>query len=192
MLKFFHDNMAIDDFKLDRFAVLKKINGWYSFQFEDKLELWISRFCILFADLSRPEMKRLASRFEITGRLYDELAEAFYKFKHAVWQVKRLKDVKASAITDIFDGMKTEAVTAAVAVLGQEYEWLLKEYLTVYRFVAPSVDGNDLKAMGIPPSGVYGEILKEIKRAKLDHEISSKEEELTLAKRIAGERGIKF
>lgn len=192
MLKFFHENMAIDDFKLDRFAVLKKINGWYSFQFEDKLELWISRFCILFADLSRPEMKRLASRFEITGRLYDELAEAFYKFKHAVWQVKRLKDVKASAITDIFDGMKTEAVTAAVAVLGQEYEWLLKEYLTVYRFVAPSVDGNDLKAMGIPPSGVYGEILKEIKRAKLDHEISSKEEELTLAKRIAGERGIKF
>ncbi len=88
--------------------------------------------------------------------------------------------------------MKTEAVTAAVAVLGQEYEWLLKEYLTVYRFVAPSVDGNDLKALGIPPSGVYGEILKEIKRAKLDHEISSKEEELALAKRIAGERGIKL
>ncbi|QAR33227.1 CBS domain-containing protein [Geovibrio thiophilus] len=192
MLKFFHEKLAIDDFKLDRFAVLKKINGWYSFQFEDKLELWISRFCILFADLNRQEMKRLASRFEITGRLYDELADTFYKFKHAVWQVRRLKDVKASAITGIFEGMKTEAVTAAVAVLGQEYEWLLKEYLTVYRFVTPSVDGNDLKSMGIPPSGIYGEILKEIKRAKLDHEISSKEEELDLAERIARERGIKF
>ena len=192
MLKFFHEKLAIDDFKLDRFAVLKKINGWYSFQFEDKLEMWISRFCILFADLNKQEMKKLASRFEITGRLYDDLAETFNKFKYAVWQIKRLKNVRASVITEIFEGMKTEAVTASVAVLGQEYEWLLKEYLTVYRFTAPALTGNDLKVMGIPPSDIYGEIFKEIKRAKLDHEITSKEEEAAFAKRIAQERGIRF
>lgn len=190
MLKFFHEKLAIDDFRLERFAALKKINGWYSFQFEDKLDEWISRMCILFSDLVGKDMKQLALRFDITGKLYDELAHSFYDFKSAIRNIKRLKDITPSKVTRVLDGVRAEVAAAVVAVLGHEYEWVLKEYLTVYRFIQPSIDGNDLKKLNIPPSGIYKEILDSVKKAKLDREVNSKDEELLLAVKIAKDKGV--
>jgi tRNA nucleotidyltransferase (CCA-adding enzyme) len=190
ILKFFHDKLAIDDFKLDRFCVLEKINGWYSFQFREHADIWISRFCILFSDMNRQDMKQLATRLNVDGKLYDELAGAFYDVKQAVWQIKRTKVKKPSFLTQVFEKMCPEAVMATTVLLGASYEPVLKDYFTRYRFITPSIDGNDLKALGLPPSGIYGEILREVKRAKLDGEIVTKEEETDLAVKIAKERGV--
>lgn len=190
ILKFFHDKLAVDDFKSDRFAVLEKINGWYSFQFSEKADVFVSRFCILFADMNRHDMKKLATRLNVEGRLYDELAGAFYAFKQAVWRIKRMKVKSPSAITEVFEKMRPEPVMATVVALGAGYEELLKEYFTRYRFIAPEIDGNDLKMLGLPPSGIYGDILREVKRAKLDGEIETKEEETALALKIARQRGV--
>jgi tRNA nucleotidyltransferase (CCA-adding enzyme) len=190
LLKFFHEKLSIDDTKLERFALLKKINGWYAFQFEDRPENWLSRFFVFFYELNKTEMKKLSARFELSGKQYEELAGQFYSVKNAVWRLKRLDDIKPSAVTEIFEEMSVEAVIAASVCLGQEFDWLLKEYFTVYRFTEPVINGNDLKNMGLAPSPVYADILHAVKKARLDNLVHTREAELVIARKIAKEKGV--
>lgn len=52
--------------------------------------------------------------------------------------------------------------------------------------VAPTLDGDDLKAMGVPPSPVYRVILERIRDALLDGQIATPEQELAMARRLVG------
>ncbi|MDP8235324.1 MAG: hypothetical protein P9M08_02970 [Candidatus Erginobacter occultus] len=44
--------------------------------------------------------------------------------------------------------------------------------------------GRDLESLGLPPSPAYRPILEELLAARLDGRISSREEELDLARRL--------
>jgi hypothetical protein len=93
-------------------------------------------------------------------------------------------------VTEIFEEMSVEAVIAASVCLGQEFDWLLKEYFTVYRFTEPVINGNDLKNMGLAPSPVYADILHAVKKARLDNLVHTREAELVIARKIAKEKGV--
>jgi hypothetical protein len=48
--------------------------------------------------------------------------------------------------------------------------------------VRPEITGDDLIAVGIPEGPIIGKLIDVVKRARLDGKVSSKEEELELAK----------
>ena len=58
----------------------------------------------------------------------------------------------------------------------------LKDYLDTIRFVEPEINGDDLLELGIPQGPIIGEIMDIVRRARLDGKVSSKEEELALAR----------
>ena len=74
---------------------------------------------------------------------------------------------------------------------------LVRERLDLYEQelsrVSPRIDGHYLKSLHLPPGPIYGEILDRVRRALLDQEIATLEEEQALAQRLArashGERG---
>ena len=49
----------------------------------------------------------------------------------------------------------------------------------------PLVNGDDLSAIGIPPSPVMGDILKKLYTAQLDEQISTRDEALEMARKLA-------
>ncbi len=49
-----------------------------------------------------------------------------------------------------------------------------------WRFVAPDVDGSELKALGLPPGPAYGRILWNLRAARLDGRVSTPEAEREL------------
>jgi tRNA nucleotidyltransferase (CCA-adding enzyme) len=57
---------------------------------------------------------------------------------------------------------------------------VLSSYARQWRKVEPGVDGNDLKALGLPPGPVYRRILGRLRDAWLDGEICSPEDEQAL------------
>ena len=59
-------------------------------------------------------------------------------------------------------------------------EWL-DRYLLEWRTVALEIDGEDLKAAGVPQGVAIGRGLKEALIRKLDGEISGREQELEVA-----------
>jgi tRNA nucleotidyltransferase (CCA-adding enzyme) len=61
---------------------------------------------------------------------------------------------------------------------------LLTTYLTHWRKVRPSINGNDLKRLGLPPGPNYKWIINSLRDAWLDGEISSVEQEQILLEKL--------
>ena len=55
-------------------------------------------------------------------------------------------------------------------------------YLTNLQGIKTSITGSDLKRLGLAPGPLFKEIMEKILDARLDGEVRSKEEELSLAK----------
>jgi tRNA nucleotidyltransferase (CCA-adding enzyme) len=53
----------------------------------------------------------------------------------------------------------------------------VEQYLAHWRHVKPTTTGRDLKALGINPGPRYAAILRELRRARLDGEVGSAEQE---------------
>ncbi len=60
----------------------------------------------------------------------------------------------------------------------------LLRYQTRWRFVEPELTGDDLKAMGLEPGPLFGHLLRELRDARLNGEVSTQEEERALMERM--------
>jgi tRNA nucleotidyltransferase (CCA-adding enzyme) len=80
------------------------------------------------------------------------------------------------------------AAVAALGVAGNpRARRALVDYWARLRPVTLSVDGKDLKALGLPPGPRYGEILQEVMNARLRGMIHTPEEERALLERLAAD-----
>jgi hypothetical protein len=58
--------------------------------------------------------------------------------------------------------------------------------LNELQFVAPTLSGRDLLAMGVPDGPMVGRILRRLREAKLDRKVSTEAQERRLAQDILG------
>jgi len=63
----------------------------------------------------------------------------------------------------------------------------ITRYLREWRFTRPSLTGDYLRELGVPPGPVYGEILDSLRRAWIDEDIASVEEEHKLVETLLRE-----
>jgi tRNA nucleotidyltransferase (CCA-adding enzyme) len=66
----------------------------------------------------------------------------------------------------------------------------VKKYISLYftqlQSVRSMITGKDLKEMGVPPGPRYREILDMVMKARLDNEVTSRDEELALVRKVIG------
>jgi len=82
---------------------------------------------------------------------------------------QRLDDVPAIARYAVF-----------LACEEPEEREILLNYETRWRDIRPTIDGHDLRSMGLPPGPAYREILQTLRAAWLDGKIASSETEANL------------
>jgi tRNA nucleotidyltransferase (CCA-adding enzyme) len=64
---------------------------------------------------------------------------------------------------------------------------LIEQYITTWKQITPTIDGHQLRALGVPPSPAYKDILGTLRDAWLDGNISSPEEEASLLEQLITE-----
>ncbi len=102
------------------------------------------------------------------------------------------RDAAPSAVVQRLGGVEAAALGLALVVWASEHGAddeavdVLGRYVETWRHVRPALDGNDLQALGIPRGPRYGDILRALHHARLDGEISSREEEVALAREMGG------
>ncbi len=72
----------------------------------------------------------------------------------------------------------------SVAEQNPQLDAILAQYWTTWREVRPTLTGKDLAKMGIPIGPIYGQILWQLRAARLDGEIQTREEEEALARHL--------
>ncbi|NJL56800.1 CCA tRNA nucleotidyltransferase [bacterium] len=63
----------------------------------------------------------------------------------------------------------------------------ITHYLTAWRHITPVLDGNALRAMGLPPGPQYGHILNQLRAGRLDGTLNSDDDERALAEELIRE-----
>lgn len=114
-------------------------------------------------------------------RLSRPLLDTLQKITVLTDTIPNWKELKSSQLTMILEKIPIYGVYALYCITTDKViKQKLEDFATCWRFIAPSLNGNDLRARGIPPGPHYSRILTELRSAWLDGQISSPEEELKL------------
>ena len=93
-------------------------------------------------------------------------------------------DLQASEVVELLAGFPAAALEAQHAIAPPLLRRdRLSAYLHDYRHVSPELNGDDLIRLGVPEGPVVGQLLHELRDARLDRKISSRFEEETFVKR---------
>ena len=160
-------------------------NGWLADRFEQARQKAISEpslyLLLLIYHLSQEENERLIARLNIAGELGRNMRQLL-KLKE---DLTALADpsLPPSAIYRVLKDYPPRVITAcALASEAPLVRSRLELYLDHLRYTKPSLAGEDLKKMGVAPGPRLGRMLEELRRAKLDGEVSTREEEAALVR----------
>ena len=120
------------------------------------------------------------SGLEIAGRfrISKSMLETQEKTIEMLRTIKDWANLPASRLTLTLEKMPIYGVFALYCMIDDEgVKEKLNFYATKWRFITPSMDGNSLRALGVPPGPLYARILAQVRNAWLDGEITSAREE---------------
>ncbi|KPJ51884.1 MAG: hypothetical protein AMJ37_03950, partial [Dehalococcoidia bacterium DG_18] len=164
-------------------------NGWLAERFGEARQKAIADpalyLLLLVYYLSEEEIERFIARLNIVGELERNMR-----------QMPRLKgDLPALADhallpSSIYRLLKHYPPgTIAACALAGDFPIVrshLERYLNQLRYVNTFLDGEDLKRLGVKPGPRLGRVLAKLREAKLDGQVSTREEEEALARKLLG------
>ena len=132
-------------------------------------------------DLPKQDLERVGARLRLPAKVIQNIRQA----ADLRTKLPELRKEKPSTITAALEAIDPLVITA---VYQSTPEATLREPLRAmmlhYRHIKPTVNGDDLRAMGLPPSARYREILDALRKAWLDGEIRTPEEEQAFLQRL--------
>ncbi len=127
---------------------------------------------------------------EVTGRLKltRDLAKTIRATREVFDAAKTLADAPPSAVVEKLDGMPSLGLYAAyLSSETKKLRDLLLVYMKTWRHVHAQTTGNALRARGVPPGPEYKDILRRLRAARLDGEVTTDEEESALLEKLLNE-----
>ena len=104
--------------------------------------------------------------------------------KEVVSLFPEISEKKPSKICDQLDRLPTLSIILGRMELKTDEARFLEDYLFNWKKVKPLVNGNDLKRMGVPSGKRYQIILRKLKEAWLDGQITDQAQEMELLNKL--------
>lgn len=158
---------------------------------EATLESWIVYLLGLVSPLSPDERSGLADRLCLHRRACLCISGLSMWEKTVQPRLAQSGEIRPSEIYGLLRRLPGEVTLFATASAEDErVHQRVRQYIEHLQDVSPSITGRDLQQIGVPEGPALGRILDEIRAAKLDGELESREEELERARTMADrERG---
>jgi tRNA nucleotidyltransferase (CCA-adding enzyme) len=115
------------------------------------------------------------------------LAEAIPNYTKALEKLKK-PGIRPSGIVRLMEDLPSAFWPLMIADPPEQdaVSLTVTRYITALRHIKPEIDGDTLIQAGYAPGRGFKNALDEVRRAKLDGEISGKDEEMALAKKVLG------
>ncbi len=165
-----------------------QVLAWFRLLYlDDPCQQWQVYFLALCDGLKPEEFQEACRRLAIPGRLaarlHDQRRQVYKVLEAIKRRVKKSPEVPNSMLFDWFGSLSLEMLLyLASRASNEQVRRFVSLYLTKLREVVPQLGGKDLQGLGVPPGPQFGRIRQRLLQARLDGEVSSREDELALAK----------
>lgn len=192
ILQAIHPQISINPDKKEMLIRTAKVMAWYRLLYiDEEMRPWLVYFLVLCSSLTYAVTLEVFRRLGIPPALKNEVLGCREKARSLRSSLKRLTATpgfKVSALCAMLRPLPVEFVLYLMADMEvPETRRALSRYITVWRTEKPGADGSDLKKLGLAPGPAYGVILQRLLEAKLDGTAASPEEQLALARQLAGQ-----
>jgi tRNA nucleotidyltransferase (CCA-adding enzyme) len=178
--------------RLGDLGVLHRINaslkgdGWIAEKFDKArslkkpAQLTSLYFCILIYSFSERDIEQFIARLNIPAKLSRAMRDTLrLKARLPLLDKSSLKPSEIYYLLRQHDPMAIQA--NAIATESSTIHRHLQLFLTKLRYVRTSLDGEELKRLGISAGPEMGRVLQILQKAKLDGEVRTKTDEKKLA-----------
>jgi len=176
--------------RLDELGVLHRINpslkgdGWIAEKFDrarhlkKPAQLPSLYFCLLIYSLGERDIERFLARLNIPAKLSRAMRDTLRLKARLPFLDK--SSLKPSEIYYLLREYELLAIQAnAIASDSSRVHHHLQLFLTKLRYVRTSLDGEELKRLGISAGPEMGKVLRILHKAKLDGEVRTRADEKT-------------
>jgi len=171
---------------LQRISPAFKGDGWIAEKFDKArrlkkpAQLPSLYFCLLIYSFNESEIEQLLSRLNISTKLSRAIHDTLrLKAKLPLMDTSPLRPSEIYYLLQEYEPVAIQAnATASEPSMAHQY---LQLFLTKLRYVKTSLDGEELKRLGISAGPEMGQVLQILHKAKLDGEVRTKADEKELA-----------
>ncbi len=183
LLEAISPHLSFDSRNEDIFKKVEKVLDWCEIAFPEKrITHWQIYFMCLCARLDKIKLKTVGDRLSIPASLRKKL-RVVIETESVIRALE--KAAKPSSVYAVLKGLNTEVILFVMAVAKREtVRKRITGFLTSYNKIKNTINGDDLKKMGISEGPLYSKILSEIHSYRLDGLISDKKGEIRLAEKI--------
>ncbi|KAF5059891.1 CCA-adding enzyme [anaerobic digester metagenome] len=168
---------------------IEKVITWYKLLFRREApDIWIVYFLGLVSGFDAHQVLALTARLQFPPRRVELVESTRKQLRFTAMQLAQWarNHGRPADLYEILSPLSLEGMLYTMArQRKEELRKAVSQYLTHLQDVQIAVSGRDIAALGLPPGPHYSAILRAVKRAVLNAEVSTREEQLALARRLA-------
>jgi len=138
---------------------------------------WVVGYTLWLLDLTAGEIDAAQARLAFPRLVVDSIRAA----AQLKADLPALSGATPSQWVERLGGVPLSAIYAVFLVSGEK---ALEAYAVQWQHIRPKIDGEALKALGVPPGPAYTKILLRLRAAWLDGEVASAQQEKALLKKL--------
>jgi len=187
LLRFLHADLALTSHLAGLLVDLGKSVAWWTKRFPRRpLDRALVCFMGLLDGLSASATDSVAKRLALPGEQANKLRLAKKHVAPALRSLARHRSPKPSETYRALANLPNEGLVLLIAkARSTGIAHLVSAYVATQQHVTPSLNGTDLKALGLKPGPIYKKILDRLLEARLNGEVKTKADERKLVKKLA-------
>ena len=158
--------------------------SWFKLLYlSESIELWM---VYLFAIMDRSPasvMINFCNRFKIGLKQKEFMVHEKSSADKTAHFLSRRSNLKNSEIYTVLNELQNEGLLYLMSIARKsEIKMAVSQYVTSMKHETTKTNGSDLKEMGYQPGPIFKQILHHLFLARLDGEVESREDEITMVK----------
>jgi tRNA nucleotidyltransferase (CCA-adding enzyme) len=192
LTRFIHPALLFDQEKERLFREMDAVLKWYTLSYKDRHSRVFYYLLGLVDRMTIEEVDDFSERLTMSETIRRKLTTEVERAREALARLSvACRFMKKSEIYRHLEALTQESRLFIMAKShSEDVKKAVSNYITYADSLMPLATGADVKAMGVREGPVYGEILEALRDAKIDQNLSTKEEELAFMRRYLTAKGI--
>lgn len=185
-LGFLHENLRLGNSERKVFPSIRDTVHWFEAEFplHRPAELWLIYFIYFLSGLASPAIKKIVSDYGFKKGEVIRILSFKLKSRRILRGLNK-PSLSASKVYNVLNPYSYEVILLIYSISkSRRVKKYIRDFLEVYNFTKIKVTGHDLRKMGVSPGPSFKAILQMVLEGKLNLRLSTKREELSLARKL--------